>query len=334
MKKLPPAVVQRITDFESESGLSLPAYALEKDHIILEVLKLIMSIPADPYFRFVFCGGTCLAKAYGVLERMSEDVDFKLVPTPAATALTKTALRQKLRAFVQKIVEKLQESEFGATSINRRSQDQSKYSALDIQYESAFSKPISLRAHVLVELNYATLESPTQILDVGLLLDKLILGTYQLPLKIECASLVEALAEKLVAFPRRLSLQIERSIHSPPEQDENWDKSLVRHLYDVSQIIAQHSMTQSESLELARIVSIVLKSDALEFASQHPKFFSDPYGQIQETMAWAANSAALQSQYESFVQDMVYAPTERKPNFQKVLSIFTSALTGATVGKK
>jgi len=30
MKKLPLAVVQRITDFESESGLSLPAYALEK----------------------------------------------------------------------------------------------------------------------------------------------------------------------------------------------------------------------------------------------------------------------------------------------------------------
>ena len=334
MKKLPLAVVQRITDFESESGLSLPAYALEKDHIVLEVLKLIMSIPADPYFRFVFCGGTCLAKAYGVLERMSEDVDFKLVPTQAATSLTKTALRQKLSAFVKKIVIDLQESEFGATSVNRRSQDESKYSALDIQYESAFSKPISLRPHVLVELNYAALQSSTQMVDVGLLLDKLIVGTYQSPIKIECVSLVEALAEKLVAFPRRLSLQLERSLHLPPEQDENWDKSLVRHLYDVSQIIAQQAMTQSESLELARIVSIVLKSDALEFASQHPKFFSDPYGQMEMAIAWAANSAALQSQYESFVEDMVYAPSERKPNFQKALTIFTSALTGATVSKK
>jgi predicted nucleotidyltransferase component of viral defense system len=334
MKKLPLAVVQRITDFESESGLSLPAYALEKDHMVLEVLKLIMSIPADPYFRFVFCGGTCLAKAYGVLERMSEDVDFKLVPTQAATSLSKTALRQKLSAFVKKIVVDLQESEFGAISVNRRSQDESKYSALDIQYESAFSKPISLRPHVLVELNYAALQSPTQIVDVGLLLDKLFLGTYQSPIKIECVSLVEALAEKLVAFPRRLSLQIERSLHLLPEQDENWDKSLVRHLYDVSQIIAQQSMTQSESLELARIVSVVLKSDALEFASQHPKFFSDPYGQMAMAMAWAANSAALQSQYESFVEDMVYAPAERKPNFQKALTIFTSAMTGATVSKK
>ena len=146
--------------------------------------------------------------------------------------------------------------------------------------------------------------------------------------------MLEALAEKLVAFPRRLSLQIERSSHSLPEQDENWDKSLVRHLYDVSQIIAQHSMTQSESLELARIVSVVLKSDALEFASQHPKFFSDPYGQMAMAMAWAANSAALQSQYESFVEDMVYAPAERKPNFQKALTIFTSAMTGVTVSKK
>jgi hypothetical protein len=205
---------------------------------------------------------------------------------------------------------------------------------LDIQYESAFSKPISLRPHVLVELNYAALQSSTQMVDVGLLLDKLIMGTYQSPIKIECVSLVEALAEKLVAFPRRLSLQLERSLHLPPEQDENWDKSLVRHLYDVSQIIAQQAMTQSESLELARIVSIVLKSDALEFASQHPKFFSDPYGQMEMAIAWAANSAALQSQYESFVEDMVYAPAERKPKFQKALTIFTSALTGATVGKK
>ncbi|MDL2356269.1 MAG: nucleotidyl transferase AbiEii/AbiGii toxin family protein [Pseudomonadota bacterium] len=50
------------------------------------------------HFRWVFCGGTCLAKAYGILERMSEDVDFKVVTNEAGAVLGTAALRRFSRA--------------------------------------------------------------------------------------------------------------------------------------------------------------------------------------------------------------------------------------------
>jgi hypothetical protein len=35
-------------------------------------------------FALVFGGGTALARAHRIVRRMSEDVDFKIVPRPAA----------------------------------------------------------------------------------------------------------------------------------------------------------------------------------------------------------------------------------------------------------
>jgi len=87
VKKLPPEIIEKILDFDAESDLSLPAFAIEKDHFVLAAITLIQMFPVSPDFRFVFCGGTCLAKAYGILHRMSEDVDFKLVPTAAAAQI-------------------------------------------------------------------------------------------------------------------------------------------------------------------------------------------------------------------------------------------------------
>ena len=108
MKKLPREVIEKISDFEAESELSLPAYALEKDHFVFDAIALIQCLPKDPDFQFVFCGGTCLAKAYGILERMSEDIDFKLVPSQNIENLSKSALRTKLSSFIKKLIDSLE----------------------------------------------------------------------------------------------------------------------------------------------------------------------------------------------------------------------------------
>jgi len=52
---------QLILDVTGEGLTPLPAAALEKD------------------VQLIFCGGTCLSKAYGLIGRMSEDIDFKVV---------------------------------------------------------------------------------------------------------------------------------------------------------------------------------------------------------------------------------------------------------------
>jgi hypothetical protein len=327
VKKLPNEIVEKISDFEAESDLSLPGFALEKDYFVLDVIALIKALPPSPDFRFVFCGGTCLAKAYGILHRMSEDVDFKLVPTEATFQLTKAALRRKLSEFVKTVITALEADGFEKNSITRRSQDSNSYTEIDIEYESAFSKPASLRPHLLLELNHSNLRAQTESLQVGLLLDKLSFGSYTSPIEIECISLGEALAEKLVSFPRRLALHLQKNTTVKTlDSASGWDKALVRHLYDVHQIIQSDPAVISDSENLARIVSSVIVHDAIEFENQHPQFYLTPLVQLNDALIRAGESESLKNQYQAFVADMVYASPTDTPSFEEALHIFSRTL--------
>ena len=327
MKKLPPEIIEKILDFDAESDLSLPAFAIEKDHFVLAAITLIQIFPVSPDFRFVFCGGTCLAKAYGILHRMSEDVDFKLVPTAAAAQLSKAALRRKRSTFVKQVIKTLEEGGFGKDSITRSSLDSNSYTSLDIEYESAFSKPSSLRPHLLLELNHTILRAPTVTHKVGLLFDKLTSGSYQSPIQIECVSLQDALAEKLVSFPRRLALQLQKGnadklLHA----SVGWDKALVRHIYDVHQIIQSTPAVNTDVQALARIMTGVIASDAIEFANQHLDFYLKPIKQLNGALEWAETSEELNAQYDAFVADMVYATKANTPSFREALNVFSKTL--------
>ena len=328
MKNLPQQIIEKISDFEIESDLALPGFALEKDYFVFEAITLIQGLPPSPDFRLVFCGGTCLSKAYGILHRMSEDVDFKIVPSELSAKLPKSALRRKLSTFVKNVLAKLEEGGFDKNSITRRSLDSNSYTGLDIEYESAFSKPSSLRPHLLLELNLSTLRTPTEKHRVGPLLEKLTTGAYQSPIEMECVGLHEALAEKLVSFPRRLALQLQK------QNGENnlngatgWDKALVRHLYDVHQII-QHGLSGSEleSANLTSLVSSVIVNDGIEFKNQHPQFYTTPLAELNDALCWAKDSLALKNQYEAFVSDMVYSEPANTPSFDESIDVFTRIL--------
>ena len=60
-------------------GLSrLRPEIFEKDLMITKVLGLLKIFDWGE-FAIVFCGGTCLSKGYNLIERMSEDVDFRII---------------------------------------------------------------------------------------------------------------------------------------------------------------------------------------------------------------------------------------------------------------
>ncbi|MFH7805965.1 nucleotidyl transferase AbiEii/AbiGii toxin family protein [Acinetobacter sp. BSP-53] len=54
---------------------------VEKDYYVVELLRLLQSLEFETH-DLVFAGGTSLAKANIQLNRMSEDVDIKIVPKP------------------------------------------------------------------------------------------------------------------------------------------------------------------------------------------------------------------------------------------------------------
>jgi predicted nucleotidyltransferase component of viral defense system len=76
MRQISAAQRELILDAVGEGLTPLPAGVLEKDLLVTAVLRSLADFrgPAD----IVFCGGTCLSKAHGLVRRMSEDVDFKI----------------------------------------------------------------------------------------------------------------------------------------------------------------------------------------------------------------------------------------------------------------
>ena len=58
-------------------GLSEP-YVIEKDLYVTLAIAALMQVN-NPYFKLIFQGGTALAKAHRIVQRMSEDCDFRIV---------------------------------------------------------------------------------------------------------------------------------------------------------------------------------------------------------------------------------------------------------------
>lgn len=336
MKKITISESQKISDFSQESSLALPAYVLEKDMHVCDAMKVIAAMPANPYFRLVFCGGTCLSKAYGILERMSEDIDYKVVPTDEALRLNPSARRTKLRAFADSVVAALVLGGFtGKEAVTRKSRDAGAANAINATYDSSYAKPESLRPELLIEMNYTNLVKPTQHKQVGLLLDRLTIKGYATPFSLECVSLEEALAEKLISFPRRLGKQmadqLEEGDKGPKifddkflEESLDWSISLVRHIFDVKILLEKHPELLSDIDGFGELLAIVIKKDALDFKNKHADFIEDPVSELHSAIVFAKSSKKLRSQYETFVADMVYG--DAKPSYDIAVTHFEAVL--------
>lgn len=263
---------------------------------------------------------------------MSEDVDFKVVPTAAALSLSKGKLREKLSTYVKSLMVVLEKGGFSGDSIDRRSRDSNIYTALDLSFDSPFPRLASMRPHLLIELNCTTLLADgTKQLGVGALLDKLTSGAYVTPFNVECVSLQEAVAEKLISFPRRLALHLSKSEQPDASlQDcDEWDTALVRHLYDIHQIVLKHPDVVADSVLMGKMVGAVISKDAEDFKNQHQSFSGNAVSQLNNALAFAKTSDVLKKQYDAFVLEMVYADESGRPSFDDALQVFESTLQQA-----
>ena len=68
---------------------------LEKDEHLTDALRAVFALEFE-HVGLVLCGGRSLAKAHGLIERMSEDADIKVVLTESGRQLSRTKLRSYL----------------------------------------------------------------------------------------------------------------------------------------------------------------------------------------------------------------------------------------------
>lgn len=316
MKRINDTQRLQVLDVINELELGISEFALEKDFMVTDALAAIASIN-NPDFDLIFCGGTCLSKAYGLLERVSEDVDIKASPK-ASGVLSKSKIRSSMSKLKADLELALNDAGFKSEFISRDAQDNNNFIEFDIQYSTHFEVSPGMRANLKLEVSYSPLRAPKQDKAITLLFDSLADMNTGPSFMVPCVDLSEALAEKLITFPRRLAL-------SMAKDDERLDTALVRHLYDVYQITQKNPSILSDNLSnLSDLVNQVIQKDAEDFSSQHSAFVTDPLSEIHKAMEYAKSDAKTKDTYDQFIRVMVY--DKNAPSFEDAFSAFYRTL--------
>lgn len=305
MKTITAREHELIISVMGEGLTALAEAVIEKDLLITEVLRTVVAVDSDG-IQLVFCGGTCLSKAHGLIERMSEDIDFKLV---LPQGLSRSARSRLLSQFKKRLAAALMEAGFAVPADEIIARDENSYVSLNLHYESRFAPVASLRSEIKLELNARPPVLPTAPLPIASMLDVLIQAP-RTDFHVECIGVEETLAEKVLSFLRRTAEA------RAGRNRADYDDRLVRHLYDVRAIARGR-----EGLALPHEhFAVMVTGDGVQYRNQYPEFEQDPVGQMRVVLDALHHEAdAFERDYLRFVDELVFG---EPVTFAEVRAVF------------
>jgi hypothetical protein len=266
--------------------------------LVVRAIAALAAIDAKP-FTLVFGGGTALARAHKLIQRMSEDVDFKIVPL-AAAPVSRSQVRQHLGILRDRVTAALQGAGFqfdAANPAHRRSRNENRYTIYQLDYDGRAAAAEALRPTIQIELTYATLRLPSLVRPVSSFIAE---ALHQDPevASIPCVSLAETAAEKLVSLTRRTAMDLAGLSRDP-------DPALVRHIYDL------HMMREHlDAVTVAALARDIASADAEEFRNQYPAYAANIAGETRKALDALRTDPVHGIRFDDFVSAMVYGERE------------------------
>lgn len=215
-----------IEDVAAELALD-PSY-VEKDLWITKFLEIISQLCYDGV-RFIFSGGTCLFKAYSLVNRFSEDIDFRV----CGDALAKRSSRKKI---IDRLIEDLERLGLNIKDVQKHNNH--KMLEFIVYYPGVF-KHQSLRPCLKLEFMFEEAKFPTQLKNIYPLHDRLTKDSDGF--SIHCIDPIEVAANKVSALIWRVS---NRDRSAEIGTDKN-DPTIIRHLYDIVAIVDSDRLEES-----------------------------------------------------------------------------------------
>lgn len=274
--------------------IKLTGAVVEKDYYVTQIIHALSDIQNE-YFRLVFAGGTCLAKAHRIVDRMSEDIDFK-IQIKNNISFSRSRLIKELKEFRAQIKSSLVVPSL--TTIEDVARNEGKYQRVILQYPHTYPINPTLRPDLLLEFTLSDIRLSVEDLTVNTIIEDILKETKLFaPPQTPCISVDETAIEKWVGLTRRV-IAIERGY----DPDDN---SLVRHIYDLN-AIKQANKINNNFIALANAIVI---NDANQFKNRHSEYSANPTSEIRESLALLKNKPAWKEHYQKFLVDMVYNPS-------------------------
>lgn len=268
---------------------------VEKDWRVTRTIAALALLDAAP-FRLVFAGGTFLARAYKLVQRMSEDVDFKVValdPAPVSRGVRRKQLAT-LRDQVAAVVDAIAFAIDGKSATRIRSRNENHYIVYQLPYTPGSGEGRSvLRPAIQIELTCEPLRQSSTLLPVQSLLAEAFGREPEVP-AIACVGLVQTAAEKLVSLTRRTAAEIAGVSRDP-------DPMLVRHIHDLHAL--RDRIDMQAAITLARSVAL---ADGEVFKNQYPAYLADVPGETRKALDALRSDPAIRRHYDAFLAAMVY----------------------------
>ncbi|WP_246663484.1 nucleotidyl transferase AbiEii/AbiGii toxin family protein [Phyllobacterium endophyticum] len=242
------------TLLEVQDYFGLPSPALvEKDWFVVRALAAIHDVEVDG-LTLAFGGGTALGRAYRLLERMSEDIDLRIVgqDKPSRGAL------KRLRTEVNKRLEAAGFAVEGHYTVKQSD----RYVRYDLPYEPIVKGEGVLRPEIKIEIAVFPVCTALEKLSVLSFVAEAS-GADAEAKDVACVRLAETAADKFVALGRRAGFAFSGL--------GDLDHTLVRHVYDLSRIDGHY-----DAAEAAAIALETMKADAESRGDEYPAYKADP----------------------------------------------------------
>ncbi len=269
---------------------------VDKDWHAMGVGAAIAAVQADG-IQPVFAGGTRLSKAYSLIERFSEDVDFRAI-------VAKVCTRKHRRHFRESVIDAIEAAREGWQVSRETMQvgDSSRFFQFYVDYQPVMAASGALRSRIKVEV---TLSSPAMQVERRTIQSLVGQALQKLPevADLPCLSPIETAADKVSALSWRILAR--------DRQREDDDPTVVRHLHDLAQL--RHLALGSA--EFVRLVRNGIQADIINRRQAGLLAGISARQRLEETLERLRGDPAYRTEYEQFVQALCYGTDESMPSY-------------------
>jgi hypothetical protein len=254
----------------------------------------------------VFSGGTSLLKAFGLIKRFSEDIDFKLSLSPAFDDMTGGQRRKALGDFRDKLSDAWKAAGFAVTNVVAR--DANGFLQIEMDYPSILDGHDALRPHILAELSAKPPRLAPQSRSLSSYVAQFRRGAPEVG-TISCVDPIETAADKLSAFSWRSAV---RDRESPKD-----DPTIVRHFHDLAALEGVVSASSTFPVLLAE----TLAADAGRGGEKTAAL--SPAERLAAMLDVLRSDELYPQEYGRFVEGMAFAGESEVPSFEAAVDAVT-----------
>lgn len=290
--------------------LNIEEYVIEKDYFLTKAIRNVVSIKNEHY-RLIFQGGTSLSKAYNIVNRMSEDSDFRIELTNNKIA-SKEQKKKLLKEFRKSIIAELNNNDFKINDQDIDVFNEGTYMSIKATYPSIFPHIKYIKPFLAMDFFLGNVRTETVKKNITTIIKKTLHDKVDHPsTEVECISIIETAAEKWVALTRRIANIIYRSNYNDP--------SLVRHLYDIYYINQDNSLIKNNNFNA--LIAEIIKHDKDMFKTHNNAYYQNPANEIKRALTELETNNIWQKNWDEFTNAMVFG--KDVPSYQTVITVFS-----------